>query len=130
MTVFVASLEFLKMSSNLPSNFPDLEKVWKIEVKSWKLVKSLDIFFFFESFFLFWSNLIQSHPYDAGHQQKSFVPAKVSIDHLFDNLESRKSLEFWIQKLIFTNPDWKIYLQNYLIIINSWMKLMFLNHFQ
>ena len=38
---FVQSLEFLKKSRNLQSNFPDLEKVWKIEIKSRKMVKSL-----------------------------------------------------------------------------------------
>ena len=42
---FVQSLEFLKKSWNLSSNFSDLEKVWKIEVKSGKMVKSLDFFF-------------------------------------------------------------------------------------
>ena len=49
------------------------------------------------------------------HHEKKFVPAffKVSIDHLFDNLESEKrnncfgkksakSLEFWIQKSVRT----------------------------
>ena len=41
-TVLLQSLEFLKKSWNLPSNFPDLEKVWKIEIKSWKMVKSLE----------------------------------------------------------------------------------------
>ena len=66
------------------------------------MVKSLD---FFLKIFFFWSNLIQSRLYVAGHHEKCFVPTKVSIDHLFDNLESGKSLEFWIQKLIFTNPD-------------------------
>ena len=33
-------------SWNLPSNFPDLKKVFKIEVKSRKLVASLKFFFF------------------------------------------------------------------------------------
>ena len=42
---FVQSLEFLKKSWNLSSNFSDLEKVWKMEVKSGKMVKSLDFFF-------------------------------------------------------------------------------------
>ena len=48
----------------------------------------------------------------AAHHEKSFVPFfKVSIDHLFDDLElgkrnycfekrSGKSLEFWIQKSV------------------------------
>ena len=46
-TGFVQSLEFLKMSWNLQSSFPALEKVLKIEIKSWKMVKSLDFFFIF-----------------------------------------------------------------------------------
>ena len=37
-------------SWNLPSNFPDLKKVLKIEVKSGKLVTSLEFFFFFQSY--------------------------------------------------------------------------------
>ena len=56
---------------NLLSNFPDLETVCKIEVKSWKMVKSLEFFFLFLSHskcfmsgsFGFWWNLIQSYPY-------------------------------------------------------------------
>ena len=36
LTGFVQSLEFLKTSWHLPSTFPELEKVCKIEVKSWK----------------------------------------------------------------------------------------------
>ena len=35
----VQSLEFLKKSWNLSSNFLDLEKFWKIEIKSGKMVK-------------------------------------------------------------------------------------------
>ena len=34
---FIQSLEFLKKSWNLSSNFLDLEKVWKIEMKSTKI---------------------------------------------------------------------------------------------
>ena len=41
----VQSLELLKKSLSLPSNFPDLENVWKIETKSGKMVKSLEFFF-------------------------------------------------------------------------------------
>ena len=41
---FVQSLEFLKKSCNLPSNFPDPGKVWKIEVKSWKNGKKPCVF--------------------------------------------------------------------------------------
>ena len=37
-------VESLKKTSNLPSNFPDLEKVWKIEIKSGKMIKSLEFF--------------------------------------------------------------------------------------
>ena len=45
LTVFPQSLEFLEKSWNLPSNFPDLEKVWKIEIKSWKNGKKSWVFF-------------------------------------------------------------------------------------
>ena len=38
------SLEFLKKSWNLPSNFSDQEKVWKMEIKSGKIVRSLNFF--------------------------------------------------------------------------------------
>ena len=41
---FVQSFKFLKKSWNLPCTFPDLEKVWKMEVKSGIMVKSLDFF--------------------------------------------------------------------------------------
>ena len=41
---FVQSLEFLKKSRTLPNNFPDLEKVWKIDIKSGKMGKSLELF--------------------------------------------------------------------------------------
>ena len=41
---FIQSLEFLKKSSDLPSSFPDLEKVWKIFLK---LQQVLYKFFFF-----------------------------------------------------------------------------------
>ena len=41
---FAQSLEFLKKSWNLPGNFLDLEKVWKMEIKAGKVVKSLDFF--------------------------------------------------------------------------------------
>ena len=35
----------MKRSWNLPSNFPDPEKVWKIEIKSGRMLKSLEFFF-------------------------------------------------------------------------------------
>ena len=67
---FVLSLEFLKKSWNLLSNFPDLEKVWKIEIKSGKNGKKSYVFFiqsytkcFVSEFISFWSDLIQSRPY-------------------------------------------------------------------
>ena len=58
-------------SWNLPSNFPDVKKVLKIEVKSGKLFTSLEFFFFFSKLqqvlhkwiFSRWSNLIQSRPH-------------------------------------------------------------------
>ena len=43
-TGFVQSLEFLKKSWNLPSNFPDQEKVWKIAIKSEKNGKKSWVF--------------------------------------------------------------------------------------
>ena len=67
---FVLSLEFLKKSWNLLSNFPDLEKVWKIEIKSGKNGRNSYVFFiqsytkcFISEFISFWSDLIQSRPY-------------------------------------------------------------------
>ena len=42
---FLPSLEFLKKSWKMSSNFPGLEKVWKIKHKSGKMVKSLEFFF-------------------------------------------------------------------------------------
>ena len=108
------SHEFLKKSWNLHSYFPELEKVWKIEVKSGKMVIFIFIrgillnqsfFFLFQSsnncltsyFLSFWSNLIQSRAYIAVHREKSFVPMffEVCIDSLFDNLGSRKKLFFF-----------------------------------
>ena len=62
---FIQSLEFLKKSWNLSSNFLDLEKVWKMR---WSLRK-LRFFFqsynkcFISEFFSLLSNLIQSRPY-------------------------------------------------------------------
>ena len=41
---FVQSLEFLKKSGNLRTTFPDLEKVWKLKAKSWKMGLSLEFF--------------------------------------------------------------------------------------
>ena len=42
--VLPQSLEFLEKSWNLPSNFPDLEKIWKMEIILEKMVKSLEFF--------------------------------------------------------------------------------------
>ena len=109
------SFVFLKKSWNLQSNFPDLEKVCKVEMKSGKMVKS-------RSFFFPCSNLIQFCPKSrnsitvtyrmrscrtllcfvlhlgyctfAVHREKILLfPAvfKVSVDHRFDNLESGNS---------------------------------------
>ena len=92
----VQSLEFLKKSWNLPCNFLDLEKVWKIEIKSSKKIK-----FFFQAttsalqvkFFSCWSNHFQSCLYVCSVSliklcSCSFL--KVSFAHLFDNCESGK----------------------------------------
>ena len=70
----------------LPSNFPDLEKDWKMEIKSGQMVKRIELFFCFfflfkattsalevTFFFSFWSNLIQSRPFVCSVPEKSFV---------------------------------------------------------
>ena len=98
-------------------NFPDPEKVWKIEVKSWKNSKKSRFFFKLQQVLNKWNVFCvgQMLLNLACHCGKSFVPAffffyyfKVSIDHLFDNLESgkwhfgkslEKSLKFWIKNL-------------------------------
>ena len=74
-------------------------KVCKMEIKSGKMVKSLEFFFsklqqIYKWFFvLFWSNLIQSQLYD----ERSFIPAflKVSVDHIV----WKKKLLFWKKRL-------------------------------
>ena len=99
----------MKKSGNLPSNFPDLGKDRKMELKSGKMVKSLDIFFV----------LVKSYSMSSLRLQRIvkkalFLPfLEVPIDHLFDNLESGKKNyyfgkksgkrpEFWIQKSVRT----------------------------
>ena len=78
----------MKKSGNLPSNFPDLGKDRKMELKSGKMVKSLGIFFV----------LVKSYSMSSLRLQRIvkkalFLPfLEVSIDHLFDNLESGKKI--------------------------------------
>ena len=81
------------------SNFPDLEKVWEVAIKSGKMVKSLE--FFFLSYSKSYSILSMRLQYII---EKSFVPVffKVSIDHSFDNPESGKS-----KKNIVLEKVWK-----------------------
>ena len=97
-TGFVQSLEVLKKSWHLPSSFPDLEKVWKMEIKSGKMLfaKLQQVLYILQVKFLsFWLNLIQSRLYvcSASWNEKLCSCGfffKVYIDHLFDNLESGK----------------------------------------
>ena len=109
---FVHSLEFLKKSWNFPSNFPELEKVWKMAIKSLKNGKKSWVFFLFFSLFHFGQILFNLARLFATHHENSFAPAW-SIDHLFGNLvsekrtfcfgiKSGKSLEFWIPKSVRT----------------------------
>ena len=92
---FVQSLEFLKKSWNLPSSFPDLGKVWKIEVKSWKNGKKSWHFLkavqqvLRNLFFVLAKSYIQSrlHVMEKALFVRFF---KFSIDHLFHNLECGK----------------------------------------
>ena len=93
--MFVPSLELLKKSWNVPRNFPDPEKVWKIEVKSWKNGKKS---------WVFWKLQVRHKWYFFGFGQISLHLActswkkiysrvfNISIDHLhvFYNLESGK----------------------------------------
>jgi len=96
----VQSLEFLKKSWNLPSNFLDLEKVWKIEIKSGKMVKNflegtksaLQVNFFFL--------LVKSYSISRVRLRRIIDKALFLLFFLrsllltyFDNWESGKSLE-------------------------------------
>ena len=116
-TGFVQSLEFLRKSWNLPSSFLDLEKVWKMEIKCGKIVKSLELFFLqsYKKCFISEVFFILVNRTFAPHLERSFVPA-FFIDHLFDNLESgernylfgkksRKILEIY-ETLIYN--DWHL----------------------
>ena len=77
-----------KGSLNLPSNFPDLEKVWKNSKKSW-------VFFFFLPSYnkCFISEMFSFRRlvYRASWKKLCFCVLKVSIDNLFDNRKSGKS---------------------------------------
>ena len=105
---FAQSCEFLKKSWNLASNFPDLEKVWKMEIKFGKRSKVVSFSFCnFKSeicFVLVRSYSISTLCLQCIVKKISFLHFfkkwKVCIDHLFDNLESGKSLEFSIQKSV------------------------------
>ena len=78
---FAQSLEFLKKSWNLPSNFPNLEKVWKTVIKFGKMVKSLHFFQSYSEYFLsgIFFVLVKSYSISPVRLQriirKSFVPA-------------------------------------------------------
>ena len=89
-------------------------KVWKIEMKSAKEWKSLELFFkdttsvYKWIFLLFLSNLIYPCSYVCSTPQKKllFLRFKVSIDRKkIDGKRSGKSLEFWIQKSVRTLDD-------------------------
>ena len=88
-------------SLEIRSNFPDLEKVWKMEIKSEKMLKSLEFFSKLRQqvlykwiFFSFWSNLIQSCLYIS-------CLFEASIDHLLIliTLSLEKVLNFGSKKL-------------------------------
>ena len=127
---FVQSLEFLKKSLEIcPAIFQTCKKVWKMERKSGKMVKSVEFFFFFffkasnkfliSEFFFISVNLIQSRPYvcSASWKNLCFLSFLMSplITYLIINLilimiiyvdhfgkKSGRSLEFWIQKYVRT----------------------------
>ena len=95
LTVGSYSLEFVKKSWDWPGNFPNLEKVCKIEISSGKIGFFLKLqqvpykWIFFVAQILF--NLTRLF---AVHHGKSFVPAsffKVLIDHLSEG----DALKIW-----------------------------------
>ena len=66
---FVQSLELL-----FAQQFSRPGKVWKMEIKSEQMVKSVDVFFLEVNFyFSFWSNLIQSRQFVCSAPEKSCV---------------------------------------------------------
>ena len=66
---FVQSLELL-----FAQQFSKPGKVWKMEIKSEQMVKSVEVFFLEVNFyFLFWSNLIQSRQFVCSAPEKSCV---------------------------------------------------------
>ena len=66
---FVQSLELL-----FAQQFSRPGKVWKMEIKSEQMVKSVDVFFLEVNFyFSFWSNLIQSRQFVRSAPEKSCV---------------------------------------------------------
>ena len=95
---FVQILQFFKKAWNLPSNFPDLEEVWKVETKSGKmvnnilssfqsckkcfLVKFLCCFGQYDSTSLARLDCIGKKPLFLRFLRSAY------IDHLLDNLES------------------------------------------
>ena len=93
-------LEFVKKSWNLPSNFPDLEGIWNIEVKSGKNGKKSCVFFpkllqvlYKWNVFCFGQILFNLVRTFAVHRKKRFVPAflrSILITYYVDNLESGK----------------------------------------
>ena len=63
-TGFVQSLEFLKNYGNLQTSFPDLEKVWKVEIQSGKVERTLELFQlfpFYNKHLIFELNVCQLH---------------------------------------------------------------------
>ena len=104
---------FVKSLEMCSAIFQNLKKVWKMEIKSGKIVESLEFFSFFQSysnlvlykwFFLFWWNLIQFLWYVCS---LSSVMKKVLflrflrsllINDLFDNLESGKRNYCFVKK--------------------------------
>ena len=66
---FVQSLKLL-----FAQQFSRPGKVWKMEIKSEQMVKSVDVFFLEVNFyFSFWSNLIQSRQFVCSAPEKSCV---------------------------------------------------------
>ena len=105
----------------MPSNFPDPEKVWKIGVSLDKMVKRL-----YDQVLHRWNVFVLVKIQSRLHvMYKALFLCffKVSVDHLFDNLESGKknycfgkSLEFWIKNLY---EPWLVHVYLYTSFFSS-----------
>ena len=142
---FVQSFEFLKNSWNVISNFSDLEKVWKTEMKSSKMVKCLEGFFFWKlqqvlskwNFFV-WSNLIQSYLYVCSESWKKLCSCisltsllitykyliTVSLENETVVLEKVWEKSWILDPKVCTNPESTSPLKNSNLYLSAWYRII------